>query len=405
MSSDYIYNSVEKKNQSFSNRMNVKQVELLFPDNSTIEKAKFNVGSQLNSQNSGTYNLGSDHKFYITNSFQAVDNFYLEILTNATNVTYPTVLTAFNFIKNIRVKQGSNILLDNYDGKALAKNLLLINNFSNKVGTYLQSLGPTGAQTTAQRILIPLAGVLMYQGKFNNSNLHSTETQKNLASFPLLQNKTIEITISLNPSTAIVSAGTVTISAVNLIFKSFSYNDMYNPVLPWGYIGTRLISDSYDLTLTSGVAQTQAINSIITSGEINCLLISFVTSTNMGLFDYQNCLKTSISKIIFKVRDVVLFTLDESLSIPDSNYIENEELGTSVQMLPQSNANPFFIIPLSLLSDEISNVGSSGINLENEKSINLIITSSANVSYTMLISAVYKQITYIDKNGNVETSL
>ena len=162
MSSDYLYKSVENKSNSFSNEMKVKEVQLLFPDNSTIEKNKFNVAYQWNSQTSGATILGADHKFYITNSTQGIDSFYLEILTNATSVTYPSVLTAFNFIKNIKVKHGSDILLDQYDGIALAKNLLLINNFTSKVGTFLQSLGPVGAQTTAQRILIPLAGILMY---------------------------------------------------------------------------------------------------------------------------------------------------------------------------------------------------------------------------------------------------
>jgi hypothetical protein len=369
MASNYIFNSVNNKNDSFSNSMNVKTVELLFPDKTTIEKAKFIVGSQWNSQGSGLYTLGSDHKFYITNSYQAVDSFYLEINTNATNVTYPTILTAFNFISNIRVKNGSDILVDNYDGKALAKNLMLINNFTNKVGQFLQSLGPTGAQTTAQRIIIPLGGILCYQGKFNNSTLHSTETQKNLAVFPL-QNDTIEITISLNPSSSIVSAGTITLSSVNLWYKSFTFDNSFSPKLPWYYIGTKLVSSSYSLNLTTNTPLTQSIADIITSGEINCLLISFVTSTNVGLFDYQNCTKNSISQIVLKVKDIILFTYNENLSIQDSLFIENEELGTLVQMQPQNNANPFYIIPLSLLPEEISNVGSSGCNMENEKSIN-----------------------------------
>jgi hypothetical protein len=384
--------------------MNVKTTELIFPNKNTIEKSSFNIGSQWNSQSSGSTNLGSDHKFYITNSYQGIDNLYLEILTNATNVTYPSVLTAFNFISNIKVKHGSNIILDNYDGIALAKNLCLINNFTNKTGTFLQALGPTGAQTTAQRILIPLAGVLCYQGKFNNSTLHSTETQKNLAIFPL-QKSTIEITISLRKSTDIVSVGTVTLSAVNLLYKSFSFGEKHLPTLPWYYIGTKLKSDRYDLTLTANTALTQSVASIFTSGEVNCLLISFVTSTNIGLFDYQNCLKTSITKIQFKVKDIILYTIDDSLSVFDSLLQENEELGTSVQMLPQNNTNPFYIIPFSLLPEEISNVGSSGLNIDNEKSISLVVTTSANVSYTMYVSAVYKQIMMIDEKGYVTTSL
>ena len=38
MSADYLFKSVENKSNSFSNEMKVKEVQLLFPDNSTIEK-------------------------------------------------------------------------------------------------------------------------------------------------------------------------------------------------------------------------------------------------------------------------------------------------------------------------------------------------------------------------------
>ena len=236
----------------------------------------------------------------------------------------------------------------------------------------------------------------MYQGKFNNSSLHSTETQNNLAIFPF-QKDTIEITISLYPSTSIVSAGTVTLSAVNLIYKSFSFNENNKPKLPWYYLGTRLKSDSFALTLNSGSAVTQSITSVVTTGEINCLLVSFVSSTN--------CTKTSISQLKLRINNIDIYTLNENLSITDSTIYENEELGSLVQMLPQSNTNPFYIIPLSLLPEEISNVGSSGLNAENEKAINLIVTSSANVTYTMYVSAVYKQFTMINENGKVTTSL
>lgn len=404
MSSNYIYNSVKNKNDSFTNVMNVKTVELLFPNDSSIEKNNKIVGSQWNSQSSGVYTLGADHKFSITNSVQGIDCFYLEILTNAVNVTYPTILTWANFIANIRVKSGINVLLDNFNGIALAKYLLFVNNFSVKSGNYLQGLGPTGAQTTAQRIIIPLGGILCYQGYFNNSTLHATEIQKNLAVFPM-QKDSIEITISLNPSSSIVSAGTLTISGCNLWYKSYTYDYSLNPSLPWHYITTQVTSDSYALTLTANTPLTQSIAPLFDYGEVNALLIHFVTSTNIGLLDNLNCLKTSISQIIFKVNTQILFTYNENLSILDSYFIENEEFGSSVQMQPQNNANPFYVIPLSLLPEEISNVGSSGLNVGNEKSINLIITTSANVSYTMFVSAIYKEIMQIDENGNVTTSI
>ena len=73
----------------------------------------------------------------------------------------------------------------------------------------------------------------------------------------------------------------------------------------------------------------------------------------------------------------------------------------------------FFIIPTSLLSREISNVGSSGLNCDNEKSIDIKVTASGSVTYNMHVTAVYKEVIEVKnisnnneiKNIKVNTSL
>ena len=412
IASNYLYKSVEDKERSFSNVLsNVTNKNLVFPDGNTIEKLPFNIGCQDNSISSSTTpSLGSDQKFYLTSSYEATDDYWLELITGADTVTYPDILTAFNFISNITVKVGADIIHDKMDGRALVKYISMINGFDDQIMTFLQTLGPTGAQTTSKRILIPLP-ILANQCKFNSSALHNSEVQKNLAIWPHY-NKKIEVTISLRASGAIVSSGTATISAANLIFKSYSYNEKYNPLLPYYYISNRLVSDNWTLSLTTSET-TQSISSIIKYGEINCFLVSFVTSTNMSVFDYNQCLKTSITNLTLRIAGIDIVVYDDSLSVKDSDLREIREFGKLAELTPQSSTEPYFIIPTSLLSREISNVGSSGLNCDNEKSIDLKVTASGSVTYNMHVTAVYKEVIEVKnisnnneiKNIKVNTSL
>ena len=122
MASTYLLNSVENKKESFSNVLsNVKNNNVVFPNNENIEKLSFNIGSQDNKiPSSTTPALGSDQVFYLTSSYQATDDYWLELITGADAVTYPDIMTAFNFISNIQVKVGSDIH-DKMDGRAMIK--------------------------------------------------------------------------------------------------------------------------------------------------------------------------------------------------------------------------------------------------------------------------------------------
>lgn len=414
-SAQFILNSVENKKDTISKRLKLKPVNLLFPTLDDLEKNEFTFGTQVNyiSSNTSAISNNSVLRFVLTNSFKAISNIFLElVIPGGGSPVFPTsnFHTGFNFIQNLRVTVGSNVIMDQVDGQSLLMYIAFMNNAGDIQTMYplTQLTNISGTLSANYRILIPLPILSCQQVYYPGIGKWSFSYHSKAFQVWPMTNDNITIEVTMNGPSYVISSGSFTNNSfvsANLRFKSYEFDTKYLPSYPYVAFNPTINFSYQSVSLTTSLQQFD-ISSIIKSGEIQALLVAFTSTTNYTALDYNNFTKQYITRLQLLCRNLTIVDIDNTRS---SNYIDDtiqelETCGKNLELLSyrttgNNTTGPFYVLPINNLNLTVSQLGSNGMNITGENYFKLNIQASQSVTYNMKVIGIYKSYNYINDKG------